>query len=165
MKLEPPKPSQTYERDFSLRRVLGFWPAVSIVIGTAIGSGIFLVPSDMVKAVGSPGMVFAVWIFGGVLDPFWRSHLCRAIGRAAGAGGEYVYLNAAYGPFFGFVYGWTQTWVAKSASIATLATGFYTYLADFLPGLNRAVWLTSIIRSVQEEDRLRYVTGSCLQLV
>src|SRR5262249_3427586 len=52
----------------------------------------------------------------------------------------YVYLNAAYGPFFGFIYGWTQTWVAKSASLATLATGFYTYLGDFFPGLMATGW-------------------------
>ena len=50
-----------------LRRSLGFWTACAVVIGTVIGSGIFLVPSDMIRAVGSPGMVFAVWIFGGVL--------------------------------------------------------------------------------------------------
>jgi APA family basic amino acid/polyamine antiporter len=124
----------------SLRRVLGLWPAVSVVIGTAIGSGIFLVPSDMVRAVGSPGMVFAVWIFGGVLTLFGALTYAELSAALPGAGGEFVYLNAAYGPFFGFVYGWTQTWVAKSASIATLATGFYTYLADFFPGLKVAAY-------------------------
>jgi APA family basic amino acid/polyamine antiporter len=108
---------------------------MSIVIGTAIGSGIFLVPSDMIKAVGSPGAVFAVWIFGGVLTLFGALTYAELSAALPGAGGEYVYLNAAYGPFFGFIYGWTQTWVAKSASIATLATGFYTYLADFFPVL------------------------------
>ncbi len=55
------------------------------------------------------------------------------------AGGEYVYLKEAYGPFFGFVYGWTQMWVAKSASIATLATGFFYYLANFAPSLENVV--------------------------
>jgi len=57
------------------------------------------------------------------------------------AGGEYVYLSAAYGPFWGFLYGWTQFWVAKSGSIATLAAGFYTYLTIFYPqlGANLAV--------------------------
>lgn len=124
----------------SLRRALGPWAAASIVIGTAIGSGIFLVPSDMIKAVGSPAMVFAVWIFGGILTLFGALTYAELSAALPEAGGEYVYLNAAYGPFFGFVYGWTQTWVAKSASIATLATGFYTYLADFFPGLQAAAW-------------------------
>ena len=57
------------------------------------------------------------------------------------AGGEYVYLSEAYGPLWGFVYGWTQMWVAKSGSIATLATGFFEYLANFWPELER-VFLT-----------------------
>jgi APA family basic amino acid/polyamine antiporter len=123
-----------------LRRALGAWGAASIVIGTAIGSGIFLVPSDMVKAVGTPSMVFAVWIFGGILTLFGALTYAELSAAMPEAGGEYVYLKAAYGPLWGFVYGWTQTWVAKSASIATLATGFYTYLADFFPGLQVPVW-------------------------
>ncbi|MGH9693123.1 MAG: APC family permease, partial [Bryobacteraceae bacterium] len=58
------------------------------------------------------------------------------------AGGEYVYLSAAYGPFWGFLYGWTQFWVAKSGSIATLAAGFYTYLTAFVPALGAPVLVT-----------------------
>jgi APA family basic amino acid/polyamine antiporter len=131
---------KTPDREPALRRVLGLWPAVSIVIGTAIGSGIFLVPSDMIKAVGSPAMVFAVWVFGGVLTLFGALSYAELAAALPDAGGEYVYLNAAYGPFFGFVYGWTQTWVAKSASLATLATGFYTYLSDFFPGLRATAY-------------------------
>jgi APA family basic amino acid/polyamine antiporter len=111
------------------------WAAIAMVIGTAIGSGIFLVPSDMIKAVGSPRMVFVVWVFGGILTLFGALTYAELSAAMPDAGGEYVYLTAAYGPFFGFIYGWTQTWVAKAASIATLATGFYTYLADFFPGL------------------------------
>ena len=89
----------------------------------------------MVKAVGSPGMVFVVWVFGGILTLFGALTYAELSAALPDAGGEYVYLTAAYGPFFGFIYGWTQTWVAKAASIATLATGFYTYLADFFPAL------------------------------
>ena len=123
-----------------LRRALGPWAAGSIVIGTAIGSGIFLVPTDMVQAVGSPGLVFFVWVFGGILSLFGALTYAELSAAMPDAGGEYVYLNAAYGPFFGFIYGLTQTWVAKSASLATLATGFYTYLADFFPGLQAVVF-------------------------
>ncbi len=123
-----------------LRRALGLWPTIAIVIGTVIGSGIFLVPSDMVKAVGSPALVFAVWIFGGILTLFGALTYAELSAALPEAGGEYVYLNAAYGPLFGFIYGWTQTWVAKTASIATLGTGFYTYLADFFPVLQRVLY-------------------------
>lgn len=129
-------PSKTIPQP-TLRRALGLWSAASIVIGTAIGSGIFLVPNEMIRAVGKPSMVFVVWIFGGVLSLFGALTYAELSAALPEAGGEYVYLNAAYGPFFGFIYGWTQTWVAKSASLATLATGFYTYLADFFPVLSQ----------------------------
>lgn len=126
---EPPR------RDTDLRRDLGVWGAVAIVVGTVIGSGIFLVPKAMVLRVGSPDMVFFVWVFGGLLSLAGALTYAELAAAMPEAGGEYVYLREAYGPFWGFVYGWTQTWVAKSASIATLATGFIYYLANFAPGL------------------------------
>jgi basic amino acid/polyamine antiporter, APA family len=125
----------------ALRRALGPWTTVAIIMGTVIGSGIFLVPTDMVKAVGSPGAVFAVWIFGGVLSLFGALTYAELSAAMPEAGGEYAYLTAAYGPFFGFLYAWTQTWVAKSASIAALATAFYSYLADFLPSLQTPLYV------------------------
>ena len=138
------QPSETHEPSShqpALRRALGPWSAVAIIMGTVIGSGIFLVPTDMVKAVGTPGTVFAVWVFGGVLSLFGALTYAELSAAMPEAGGEYVYLSAAYGPFFGFLYAWTQTWVAKSASIAALATAFYYYLADFLPGLQAPLYV------------------------
>jgi len=125
----------------ALRRALGPWSTVAIIMGTVIGSGIFLVPSDMIQAVGSPRTVFAVWVFGGVLSLFGALTYAELSAALPRAGGEYAYLTAAYGPFFGFLYAWTQTWVAKSASIAALATAFYSYLADFLPGLQAPLYV------------------------
>ncbi len=125
----------------ALRRALGPWSTVAIIMGTVIGSGIFLVPTDMIKAVGTPGMVFAVWVFGGVLSLFGALTYAELSAALPAAGGEYAYLTAAYGPFWGFLYAWTQTWVAKSASIAALATAFYSYLADFLPGLQAPLYI------------------------
>jgi basic amino acid/polyamine antiporter, APA family len=122
-----------------LRRALGFWSAFSIIVGTVIGSGIFRVPSEMVRAVGSPGRVLLVWIFGGILTLFGALTYAELSAMLPQAGGEYVYLSAAYGPLFGFIYGWTQTWVMKSASIAAMATLFATYLAGFYPSLNGVV--------------------------
>ncbi|HYO80964.1 MAG TPA: amino acid permease [Bryobacteraceae bacterium] len=119
-----------------LRRDLGTWSAIAIVVGTVIGSGIFLVPKAMILRVGTPEMVFAVWVFGGVLSLFGALTYAELSAALPEAGGEYVYLREAYGPFWGFLYGWTQTWVAKSASIATLATAFYLYLANFFPALD-----------------------------
>lgn len=127
-----------------LRRSLGFWTAFAVVVGTVIGSGIFLVPSDMIRAVGSPGMVFIVWIFGGVLTMFGALTYAELSAAMPEAGGEYVYLTAAYGPLFGFIQGWMNTWVGFSASIAAKAAALYTYLGDFFPGLSGVVYTVAL---------------------
>ncbi|MGA1997801.1 MAG: amino acid permease, partial [Bryobacteraceae bacterium] len=123
-----------------LKRDLGTWAASSIVVGTVIGSGIFLVPHDMVAAVGTPALVFAVWIFGGLLTLAGSLSYAELAAALPEAGGEYAYLREAYGPLWGFLYSWTQMWVAKSGSIATLATGFAIYLTAFFPALDGVVW-------------------------
>lgn len=123
----------------SLQRVLGVWSAISIVIGTVIGSGVFLVPSAMIRYVGSVRNLFVVWVLAGVLSLFGALTYAELAAALPEAGGEYVYLGEAYGPFWGFLYGWTQFWVAKSGSIATLAAGFYTYLTVFVPVLGTTV--------------------------
>jgi APA family basic amino acid/polyamine antiporter len=115
---------------------------MSIVVGTVIGSGVFLVPSTMIAKVGSVKALFAVWIFAGILSLFGALTYAELAAAMPEAGGEYVYLSAAYGPFWGFLYGWTQFWVAKSGSIATLAAGFYTYLTAFVPALAVPVVVT-----------------------
>jgi APA family basic amino acid/polyamine antiporter len=119
----------------SLQRVLGLWTAISIVIGTVIGSGVFLVPSTMIRYVGSVRNLFIVWVVAGLLSLFGALTYAELAAAFPEAGGEYVYLSEAYGPFWGYLYGWTQLWVAKSGSIATLAAGFYTYLTAFFPVL------------------------------
>jgi APA family basic amino acid/polyamine antiporter len=118
-----------------LKRDLGIWGAAAIVVGTVIGSGIFLVPTTMIKNVGSTWMLFVVWVVGGLLSLFGALSYAELAAALPEAGGEYVYLREAYGPLWGFLYGWTQTWVAKSGSIATLATGFFIYLTNFRPEL------------------------------
>ena len=123
----------------SLQRVLGLWSAISIVIGTVIGSGVFLVPSAMIHFVGSVRLLFIVWIVAGLLSLFGALTYAELAAAMPEAGGEYVYLSAAYGPFWGYLYGWTQFWVAKSGSIATLAAGFYTYLTAFFPVLGISI--------------------------
>ena len=119
-----------------LKRELGTWAAASIVVGTVIGSGIFLVPQTMIQRVGTPQMVFAIWVFGGLLSLAGALSYAELAAAMPEAGGEYVYLREAYGPMWGFLYSWTQMWVAKSGSIATLATGFFFYLTNFFPGLD-----------------------------
>jgi basic amino acid/polyamine antiporter, APA family len=127
-----------------LRRDLTMWGAASIVVGTVIGSGIFLVPKTMIQQVGTPEMVFVVWIFGGLLTLAGALTYAELSAMMPEAGGEYNYLSAAYGPFWGFLYGWAQFWVAKSGSVATLATGFFYYLATFRPELMKAAFVVPL---------------------
>ena len=124
-----------------LKRDLGTWPAMSIVVGTVIGSGIFLVPKTMIQRVGSVEWVFVVWVVGGLLSLAGALSYAELAAALPEAGGEYVFLREAYGPLWGFIYSWTQMWVAKSGSIATLATGFFLYLSNFFAPLD-AVFYT-----------------------
>ncbi len=124
-----------------LKRDLGVWAALAIVVGTVIGSGIFRVPQAMILNVGTVRLVFLVWIVGGLLSLAGALTYAELAAAMPGAGGEYVYLTEAYGPLWGFLYAWTQMWVAKSGSIATLATAFFEYTAHFVPQFEQ-VWFT-----------------------
>jgi APA family basic amino acid/polyamine antiporter len=122
---------------------LGLYGATSVVAGTMIGTAIFVVPSIMLRQVGSPAMVVVVWAFAGVLSLFGALGYAELGAALPAAGGEYVYIHRAYGPMLGFLYGWTQFIVAKTASIAAIATGFVIYLAYFFPGLKEVSWEAS----------------------
>src|SRR5215831_17389069 len=124
-----------------LKRALGPWAAASIVVGTVIGSGIFLVPKTMIQKVGTVEAVFLVWVVGGLLSLAGALSYGELAAAIPEAGGEYAFLREAYGPVWGFIYSWTQMWVAKSGSIATLATGFFLYLTNFFEPL-KEVFLT-----------------------
>ena len=127
-----------------LVRGLGIREASAIVVGTIIGSGIFLVPQAMVLHVGTPGNVLLVWIAGGLLSLFGALTYAELAAALPQAGGEYVYLREAYGPLWSFLFGWTQFWVAKSGSIATLATAFAYYLSNFFPRLEEVFFRISL---------------------
>ncbi len=106
-----------------LLRDLGVSHAASIVVGTIIGSGIFLVPAEMMQAVGSAKLVYLAWIVGGLLSFFGALTYAELGAMKPQAGGEYVYLRDGYGPLAGFVYAWSTFLIAKPGSIATIATG------------------------------------------
>jgi APA family basic amino acid/polyamine antiporter len=114
-----------------LNRDLGPSHATAIVIGTIIGSGIFLVPAEMTQAVGSAALVFLAWIVGGLLSFFGAYTYAELGAMRPEAGGEYVYIRDAYGPLPAFLYGWTWFLIAKPASIATVTTGIVRILGSF----------------------------------
>ncbi len=114
-----------------LPRVLGPWQATSIVAGTIIGSGIFLVPQAMMRATGSSILVYLAWIAAGLLSLFGAVTYAELAAMRPFAGGEYVYLRDAYGELPSFLYMWTWFSVAKPASIASSAIGAVRILGIF----------------------------------
>jgi basic amino acid/polyamine antiporter, APA family len=114
-----------------LSRDLGASHAAAIVVGTIIGSGIFLVPTEMMQAVGSARLVYLAWIVGGLLSFFGALTYAELGAMKPQAGGEYVYVRDAYGPLAAFLYGWTWFVIAKPASIATVVVGLVRILGTF----------------------------------
>jgi basic amino acid/polyamine antiporter, APA family len=112
-------------RDLSLSR------AGAVVVGTIIGSGIFLVPREMMQAVGSARLVYLAWMVGGLLSFFGALTYAELGAMKPQAGGEYVYVRDGYGPLAGFLYSWTTFLIAKPASIATITTGLVRILGTF----------------------------------
>jgi APA family basic amino acid/polyamine antiporter len=119
------------EESAQLPRALGLRHAIAIVVGTIIGSGIFLVPKEMMQAVGSPKLVYLAWIVGGLLSIFGALTYAELGALKPQAGGEYVYVRDGYGPLAGFLYAWTWFVIAKPASIATITTGLTRILGTF----------------------------------
>src|ERR1700678_1895219 len=123
------KPMQQTKAE--LPRVLNASHATSIVVGIIIGSGIFLVPREMMAAVGSSRAVYTVWIVGGLLSVFGAMAYAEIAAARPRYGGEYAFLREAYGDLAGFLYMWTQITVAKPASLATIAAGLARVLGTF----------------------------------
>ncbi|MBT9329665.1 APC family permease [Paracidobacterium acidisoli] len=115
----------------TLPRVLGTSHATAIVVGTIIGSGIFLVPHEMMQATGSSTLVYLAWIIGGLLSLFGAMTYAELSTLLPYAGGEYVYIRGVYGDLPAFLYMWTWFAVAKPASIASVTTGLARTLAIF----------------------------------
>ena len=124
----------------TLSRDLGVSHATALVVGTLIGSGIFLVPAEMMQAVGSAGLVYLAWMVGGVLSFAGALTYAELGAMKPQAGGEYVYIRDAYGPLPGFLYAWTTFAISKPASVATITTGLVRILGTFpaLAFLNHA---------------------------
>jgi APA family basic amino acid/polyamine antiporter len=117
----------TGENRPGLVRGLGAWAATAIVIGTMIGTGIFIVPADMAQTAGTARLVFAVWIAGGLLSLFGAFAYAELGAAIPEAGGEYAYIGRGFGPVWGFMFGWTHSIVGRTASIAAIAAGLLRF--------------------------------------
>lgn len=117
----------------TLRKELSFVDAAAIVVGTTIGSGIFLIPSSIAAELNSLGPVLIAWFAGGVLTLFGALSLGELGSIYPGTGGLCVYLKQAYGSFIAFLYAWGLLSMIHSGSIAALAVGFGLYAGQILP--------------------------------
>ena len=117
----------------SLERVLSLLDATMINVGGIIGSGIFMVPATVAFFTGSSSLFFLVWILGGIVSLFGALSVAELGAAMPQAGGQYVYLNEAYGPIWGYLYGWSAVAVINTASIAAVGVAFSEYLGFFFP--------------------------------
>ncbi|MGH9777790.1 MAG: APC family permease, partial [Candidatus Acidiferrales bacterium] len=114
--------------------------AAAIVVGTVIGTGIFIVPATIAREVDSVGLVFAVWAVGGLISLAGALSYAELGAAMPEAGGEYVFLRRAYGPVWGFLYGWEQFVIGKTGSVASIATGFAVFLGYLVGSLHEPVF-------------------------
>ncbi|MGH9399313.1 MAG: APC family permease [Thermoanaerobaculia bacterium] len=116
-----------------LLRELGLFDTMSLVVGTVIGSGIFLVPAEVARSVPTPVGMLAVWVFGGVFTLLGALSLAELGAAIPEAGGIYTYIARGFGPLAGFLCGWMLFTVATSGSIATLAVALPIYVSALIP--------------------------------
>src|SRR5579872_7237675 len=108
-------------------RGLGLYDSTMVVIGSMIGSGIFIVSADMSRTLGSPGWLLVAWAFAGLLTVTGALSYGELASMMPRAGGQYVYLREAFSPLVGFLYGWTLFLVIQTGTIAAVAVGFARY--------------------------------------
>ena len=127
------KPDTTFTETKNFKRELSLLDSTMIVIGSMIGSGIFIVSADIARTVGSPGYLLLVWLITGAITITAALSYGELAGMLPHAGGQYVYLREAYNPLVGFLYGWTLFLVIQTGTIAAVAVAFAKYTAVLIP--------------------------------
>jgi APA family basic amino acid/polyamine antiporter len=125
-------------------RALGVLDATALVAGSMIGSGIFIVSAQMARELGSAGWLLAVWAFAGTMTVVAAALYGSLVARFPRAGGQYVYLREAFGPFVGFLYGWTFFLVIQTGTIAAVAVAFARFTAILVPRMDGATLLPGL---------------------
>jgi len=121
--------------DTEFHRGLGLFDSTMVVVGSMIGSGIFLVSAEMSRYIGSPGWLLVAWLVTGVLTVAGALTYGELAAMMPRAGGQYVYLCEAFSPFWGFLYGWTLFLVIQTGTIAAVGVGFARFLGVFWPAI------------------------------
>src|SRR6266581_3302731 len=132
---EPPEANQKFVRG------LGLLDSTMLVAGSMIGSGIFIVSADIGRLVGSPGWLLLVWAVTGALTVTAALSYGELAAMMPRAGGQYVYLREAYGPLWGFLYGWTLFLIIQTGTIAAVAVAFARFLGVFTSLISPTLWI------------------------
>jgi basic amino acid/polyamine antiporter, APA family len=123
---------------------LGLFSATAIVAGSMIGSGIFIVPADISRNVGSPALLIVVWLVTAIMTTIGALSYGELAAMMPKAGGQYVYLREALSPMWGFLYGWTLFLVIQTGTMAAVAVAFGKFLGVFYPSVSASHWLWHI---------------------
>ncbi len=122
-------------------KAIGLFDGTMIVVGSMIGSGIFIVAADISRQTGSSGGLLLTWILTGFLTIAAALSYGELAALFPHAGGQYVYLREAYSPLWGFLYGWTLFLVIQTGTIAAVAVGFARYLGVIFPAISPSTWI------------------------
>ena len=128
----------------ALLRSLGLLDATMIVVGSMVGSGIFIVSADIARQVHSPGLLLIVWLVTGVMTMIGALCYGELAAAMPAAGGQYVYLRESLGPLWGFLYGWAMLLVVQTATIAAVAIAFAKFTGVLVPWFSSSTWLWQI---------------------
>lgn len=126
-------------------RAIGLFDGTMIVVGSMIGSGIFIVAADIARQTGSAGGLLLTWVLTGVLTIAAALSYGELAALFPHAGGQYVYLREAFSPLLGFLYGWTLFLVIQTGTIAAVAIGFSRYLGALFPAISPKTWIIAPI--------------------
>ncbi|MGH9140391.1 MAG: APC family permease [Vicinamibacterales bacterium] len=126
-------PSLATGLDTEFNRGLGLYDSTMVVVGSMIGSGIFIVSADMARNIGSPGWLLGAWLLTGLLTVVGALSYGELAAMMPRAGGQYVYLREAFSPLWGFLYGWTLFLVIQAGTIAAVSVGFARYFGFLVP--------------------------------
>jgi APA family basic amino acid/polyamine antiporter len=123
---------------------MGLFSATAIVMGSMIGSGIFIVSADMSRVLGSPALLIAAWLVTAAMTIIGALSYGELAAMMPKAGGQYVYLRESLGPLWGFLYGWTLFLVIQTGTIAAVGVAFGKFLGVFFPAVSTKHWLWHI---------------------
>jgi basic amino acid/polyamine antiporter, APA family len=136
---------QARKAEVGFVRAIGLFDGTMIVVGSMIGSGIFIVAADITRQTGSSGGLLLAWILTGLLTISAALSYGELAAMFPHAGGQYVYLREAYSPLWGFLYGWTLFLVIQTGTIAAVAVAFARYLGVIFPAISPKTWIVQPI--------------------